>query len=41
MLREKERGGFFMCKQGFDNQLYIEKQSAEIQKRINDLGGKL
>ena len=30
-----------MCKQGFDNQLYIEKQSAEIRKRINDLGGKL
>ena len=30
-----------MCKQGFDNQLYIEKQSAEIQKRISDLGGKL
>ena len=30
-----------MCKTGFDNQLYIEKQSAEIRKRINDLGGKL
>ena len=30
-----------MCNTGFDNQLYIEKQSAEIQKRINDLGGKL
>ena len=30
-----------MCKTGFDNQLYIEKQSAEIQKRISDLGGKL
>ena len=30
-----------MCKIGFDNQLYIEKQSAEIQKRISDLGGKL
>ena len=26
---------------GFDNQLYIEKQSAEIRKRISDLGGKL
>ena len=30
-----------MCNTGFDNQLYIEKQAAEIQKRINDLGGKL
>ena len=30
-----------MCKTGFDNQLYIEKQSAEIRKRINALGGKL
>ena len=30
-----------MCNTGFDNQLYIEKQSAEIRKRINDLGGKL
>jgi len=30
-----------MCKTGFDNQLYIKKQSAEIQKRISDLGGKL
>ena len=30
-----------MSKTGFDNQLYIEKQSAEIRKRISDLGGKL
>ena len=30
-----------MHKTGFDNRLYIEKQSAEIQKRISDLGGKL
>ncbi len=30
-----------MIKTGFDNQLYIEKQSAEIQKRISELGGKL
>ena len=30
-----------MHKTGFDNQLYIEKQSKEIQKRISDLGGKL
>ncbi len=30
-----------MIKTGFDNQLYIEKQSSEIQKRIRQLGGKL
>ncbi len=30
-----------MIRSGFDNQLYIEKQSAEIQKRISQLGGKL
>ncbi len=30
-----------MNKIGFDNQLYIEKQSAEIRKRIQALGGKL
>ena len=30
-----------MKKEGFDNQLYIQRQSAEIQKRIAQLGGKL
>ena len=30
-----------MTKKGFDNQAYIERQSAEIQKRIRQLGGKL
>lgn len=30
-----------MIRKGFDNDLYIEKQSAQIQKRINAFGGKL
>ena len=30
-----------MKKIGFDNQLYIEKQSEQIRKRINEFGGKL
>jgi uncharacterized protein (UPF0371 family) len=30
-----------VCRQGFDNHLYIEKQSAMIRQRIEQLGGKL
>ena len=30
-----------VIRKGFDNDLYIEKQSAQIQKRINAFGGKL
>ena len=30
-----------VIRKGFDNNLYIEKQSAQIQKRINAFGGKL
>lgn len=30
-----------MQKQGFDNQIYITRQSEEIQRRIQQFGGKL
>ena len=30
-----------MVRHGFDNELYIEKQSEQISNRINDFGGKL
>ena len=40
MIISAREGGSDM-KQGFDNQLYIQRQSEEIRKRIAKLGGKL
>ncbi len=36
-----EKGEVFVWKQGFDNALYIKRQSEEIRKRIDQFGGKL